>query len=178
MLASVLFFWRDVMEFSIRVSRDADIPAIDALFAKSYPRLLKPDYPPSILVTAVPLISKAQPALVRSGTFYVAETAGGHVVGAGGWTRQGPRGGVQEGTVHIRHFATDPDCVRVGIGSALMERCLADANATGAVHVSCYSTRTAVPFYEAVGFRQIGTMDIELRPGIRFPAIWTERSLP
>ena len=49
----------------VRPAERSDMAAVDALLARSYPRLLKPDYPPSVLVTALPLISRAQPALRR-----------------------------------------------------------------------------------------------------------------
>jgi hypothetical protein len=46
--------------FQIRATTKRDIAAVDALLARAYPRLLKGDYPPSTLVMAVPLISRAQ----------------------------------------------------------------------------------------------------------------------
>ena len=60
--------------FHIRPGTRADLARVDALLSRSYPRLLKRDYPPSVLVTALPLISRAQPALLDSGSYYVAET--------------------------------------------------------------------------------------------------------
>ena len=52
--------------------RPADLAAVDALLARSYPRLLAADYPPSVLVTALPLISRARPELLAVGTYWVA----------------------------------------------------------------------------------------------------------
>lgn len=37
-----------------------DLAAVDRLLADSYPRLLAADYAPSVLVTALPIISRAQ----------------------------------------------------------------------------------------------------------------------
>jgi len=62
------------MHVRIRPSTSADLAAVDALLARVYPRLLKADNPPSVLVTALPLISRAQPGLLRCGTYSVAET--------------------------------------------------------------------------------------------------------
>ena len=102
---------------TIRPARRDDIPGIDALLARSYPQLLKADYPPSVLVTALPLISRANPQLVQSGTYYVALDEAGRVLGAGGWSFGAPQGGLADGvTAHIRHFATDPAAVRRGVG--------------------------------------------------------------
>ena len=67
----------------IRPSNKADLPAVDALIARSYPKVLKVDYPPSILVTAFPIIARARPELLACGTYYVAQD-GTAILGAGG----------------------------------------------------------------------------------------------
>ncbi len=156
---------------TVRVAGPADLSAIDGLLARSYPILLKPDYAPSTLVLALPLISRANPALVRSGSYYVVEEAG-LVVGAGGWTRAASPGratGTRRAVAHIRHVVTDHGRTRRGIGRALMARVLADAADSGATTVECLSTRTAVPFYRACGFADLGPVDHHARPGHRVP---------
>ena len=72
-------------QLTLRAAKLADIGQVDDLLARSYPRLLRPDYPPSMLVLALPLITKAQPGLLRSGRYFVVED-GDRVVAAGGWT--------------------------------------------------------------------------------------------
>ena len=164
------------MAYRVRVAAPGDIARIDSLLARSYPQLLKADYSPSTLVTAIPLISRAQPRLISSGTYYVAEEDG-EILGAGGWTRDGPMGGHTAGLGHIRHFATEPSALRRGVARAIMERSLSDATASGLSDLECLSTRTAVPFYQSLGFTTIGNVEIDLRPGIKFPAIAMVRSL-
>ncbi len=39
------------------------------------------------------------------------------------------------------------------------------------------STRTAVPFYEALGFRVLHEAEVGLRPGIVFPAVRMMRQI-
>ena len=75
-------------QLTLRAAKLADIGQVDDLLARSYPRLLRPDYPPSMLVLALPLITKAQPALLRSGRYFVVED-GDRVVAAGGWKESG-----------------------------------------------------------------------------------------
>ncbi|MCA8880147.1 MAG: GNAT family N-acetyltransferase [Rhodobacteraceae bacterium] len=163
----------------VRISTPADLAAIDALLARSYPVLLKPDYPPSVLVTALPLIARANSGLVASGRYYVAEDMGGAIVAAGGWSFSSPAGsGPRRGLVHIRHFVTDHRRQRQGFARAVMARILVDAAAEGATEADCLSTRTAVPFYQAMGFALLGPVDVQLRPGIVFPSIQMRRRLP
>ena len=151
----------------IRATGPEDLAAVDALLARSYPRLLKADYPPSVMVTAVPLISRARPELVCSGTYFVAETFGGTLVGVGGWSRR--RGPARR--AEIRHLAVDPEHLRRGVGRALFRHIFATAEAAGVRGYDCLATRTAVPFYRAMGFAEVGPVSVPLGPGIVFPAV-------
>lgn len=161
----------------IRTAKKNDLAAIDALLSRSYPALLKADYLPSMLVTAIPLISRANPSLVSSGTYFVAEVDG-QILGAGGWTPGAPLGGSRQKRVgHIRHFATDHTRVRQGIGRNLMAHIVSDAASAGIVQLECFSTLTAEPFYVACGFRTLGPMSVTLREGIDFPAVHMRRFL-
>ncbi|MDJ0821040.1 MAG: GNAT family N-acetyltransferase [Paracoccaceae bacterium] len=162
---------------TLRAATPGDLAELDLLFQRSYTRLLKADYPPSVLVTAVPIIARAQPALLASGTFFVVEN-GDAIVGAGGWSMQAPgaRPGAR-GVGHIRHVATDPDVLRRGVGRMLMEHILLHAKASGIAQMKCQSTRTAVPFYSAMGFETLGEVVVPLRGGIDFPAVSVQRML-
>ncbi len=161
----------------LRATGKIDIAAVDDLLARSYPALLKADYPASVIVTALPLISRAQPALVSSGTYYGAFEHG-DLIGVGGWTRAAP-GGAHGGhrVGHIRHFATDPQRVRQGVGRALINHCLAQARSSGIEEMRCQATFTAVPFYEAAGFELLHEIQVPLRQGIMFPAMQMRRSM-
>ena len=162
---------------AVRPSTRADIGAIDALLGRSYPQLLKADYPPSALVTVLPLMTRAQPGLVASGRYFVAEEAG-RVLGAGGWSEALPGGGAPiAGRANIRHVATDPEALGRGVGRAIVEAALAQAREAGMTWVHCISTLTAVPFYRALGFEEMGPMTLQMRPGIDFAAVAMRRDL-
>lgn len=174
--------------FVVRVATGADVASVDALLHRAYPRLLKPDYPPSIMVMALPLISRAQPALVTCGTYFVVEDEDGQVIGAGGWTRARPgplpargtgkapvQGEARSG--NIRHVVTDDRQVRRGVGRSLMTHIFTSARAAGISTLDCMSTRTAVPFYSAMGFADLGPIVISLGPGISFPAVAMRRGI-
>ena len=155
---------------TIRPATPADLPRVDALLARSYPRLLARDYPPSVLVAVVPAIGRAKPALLASGTYWLAE-ADGAVLAVGGWTAAAPSGGGTPGIGHVRHVATDPDHTRRGHARAVMARAMAQAAARGVRRLECLSTRTAVPFYAALGFRAAEALDVPIGGAIPFPAI-------
>ena len=75
-------------------------------------------------------------------------------------------------------MATDPDVTRQGIGRKLMREAVADASRAGVLRLECLSTRTAVPFYMALGFRVVGPTEVPLQPGIVFPAVRMIADLP
>lgn len=165
---------------TVRTATSADAAAVDGLLARTYPRLLRADYPPSVMVTAIPLIARAKPELLASGTYFVAADADGAILGAGGWTAHGPQGGGSRGLGHVRHVVTDDRALRRGIGRAILERVFETAEAAGLTALACLSTRTAVPFYLALGFRpsaQGSEVAIPLAPGIVFPAVPLVRTL-
>ncbi|WP_412563915.1 GNAT family N-acetyltransferase [Thalassobius sp. MITS945101] len=161
----------------LRPATPADHAGVEALLARSYPRLLKRDYPPSTMVTAVPLISRANPTLLASGTYYVIEHEG-QILAAGGWTKAAPsRSRGRAGVGHIRHVATDPDHLRQGLGQALMRHVIRDARRSGVTELQCLSTRTALRFYKALGFAEGRELNVPLAQGITFPAIEMWRKL-
>ena len=155
----------------IRVARPDDLAAVDALLGRSYPRLLKADYAPSVMVTIVPVIARARPELLASGRYFLAEDIDGRVVGAGGYSlpAYGPQGSAT--MANIRHLATDPDALRRGVGRRLMQAIFTAAAAEGIHRFDCLSTLTAVPFYRAVGFEQIGPVQVPILAGMTFPAM-------
>lgn len=157
---------------TLRRARPGDLAAVDRLLSRSYPRLLAADYPPSVMVLAVPIIARARPKLLASGRYFLAVDAAGVVVAAGGWSVGRPDGsGETPDTGHVRHVATDPDVARQGIGRRLMREVMADAAGAGIRAMDCLSTRTAVPFYASLGFRTLGPVEVPLGPGIVFPAV-------
>lgn len=157
----------------LRQATDRDIAGVDALLARSYPRLLRKAYPPSVMVTAVPILARANPALVTSGTYYVAETEAGRIIGAGGWSVRSRAGR----TAEMRHLAVDPDVVRQGVGRRIVQNVLAEAKGAGLWRMACLATRNAVPFYQSMGFQAVGPVTIGLGPGIAFEAVQMTLSL-
>ena len=154
------------------------------LLARSYPHLLAADYPPSVMVTALPIIARARPELLASGRYYLAFDANGQLLGAGGWSAAAPGPSDQPerqargaDVGHVRHLVTDPDAVRRGVARAIMEAVFNAAILANVTRMECLSTRTAVAFYQAIGFQVIRPVEVPLRAGIIFPAIQMTRTL-
>ncbi|MCA3443909.1 MAG: GNAT family N-acetyltransferase [Rhodobacter sp.] len=165
---------------TLRPGTPADLAEVEVLPGRSDPRLLAADYPPSVMVLALPVIARARPELLASDIWWLAQEADGRIVGAGGWTRAaGPTatGDDDDGTGYVRQVVTDAACVRQGIGRALMAQVMAQAQAAGVRRLDCLSSRTAVPFYASLGFQERGAVEAPLRPGIDFPAVRMLRGL-
>lgn len=158
-------------QFFLRVAETRDAPAVSALLEASYPALLRPDYSAETLAAALPLLTRANPSLLASGTFYVAQ-ADGQIVGCGGWSFERPGSGeTVAGLGHIRHFATHPDWIRMGVGRALLSRCIQEATTRGLDVLHCQSTLSAQEFYRKQGFVVLETADVELAPNVVLAAV-------
>lgn len=168
------------MSFTIRKARPEDAAAVDRVLSASYPALMPAGYPPEVMERVLPIITRSNPALLGAGTYYLAETADGTPVGSGGWSFDWPGEPTrppQPGLAHVRHFATHPGWLRRGVGRALLDRCFADAAASGASRMLCYASLVAEEFYASAGFVAIGRNSMEFPPGNRFDSIVMERSL-
>lgn len=74
-------------------------------------------------------------------------------------------------------MVTDPDLTRQGIARQILRHVSDQALAEGVERLECLSTRTAVPFYIAMGFAVRGPVDVRLAAAITFPAVQMDRML-
>jgi GNAT superfamily N-acetyltransferase len=164
--------------YKVRTATLADYSAVTSVIAASYGKLLAGYYDTVLLHRALPLMAKANPVLLGSGTYYVAETELGEVIGCGGWSFEKPgMADVVPGTAHVRHFATDPNWVGRGVAKAILQRCVAVATGLSATTMEAYSTLAAVDFYRSLGFVAIRPIDVALAPGLLLPSLHMRRSL-
>src|SRR5690606_26280843 len=119
-------------DYDIRVANPKDGAAVDALLQASYPTLMASSYDEQSLTPALDLMTKANPVLLGSGTFYLAELPTGFLVGCGGWTLERPGAGTVEPQLgHLRHFAVHPEWTGRGIGRAIYATCERAARVAG-----------------------------------------------
>ena len=162
---------------SIRVANLQDAAAVTALLEASYTSQLAGRYSPQVLARALPLMTRANPRLLKSGTYYLVH-AGTKLVGCGGWSKEPPgSGAIKEGSAHIRHLATHPHWLRHGIGRKLLIRCFDEAASAGIGSLECLSTLVAVDFYVATGFKVMRPLPMKLAPDIIIDGVLLRRVL-
>ncbi len=161
----------------VRVAGIEDVAAVNFILRESYTALMADAYQPALLEEALPMMVRANPRLLASGTYYLAE-ADGEPAGCGGWTFDEPGTGTLEpGTAHIRHFGVRPSWIAKGIGRRLYMRCEADARAAGARRFVCFSSLNGEPFYRALGFERQARIEVPMGPTVRLPSILMSRPI-
>lgn len=164
--------------YEVRVARPDDAEAVTRLLEASYPELLPAAYDQQFLERALKLITRANPTLLSSGTYYVAGQSSGSLVGCGGWTRERP--GTTEVVPylgHIRHFGTHPGWIRRGVGRAIYSRCQDTAQAAGIRTFEAYAGINAESFYRALGFERVREIDVEFQPQIIMHGVLMRREI-
>ena len=165
------------MSFTLRQASADDEMAVTALLQASYGQLMPSAYGEAHAAALLPVIARAKPELLASGTYYLAVTPEQKVVGSGGWTRERPGSGeVEAGSGHIRHVATHPEWTGLGIGRALIDRAVDEARGQDVWRFECYASLNAVDFYARLGFVDIRPIDIPMGPDLTMPSLVMERT--
>lgn len=163
----------------VRKTNFADLDGTNKLLALCYPTLMKGTYSAELLDVAIPIISKARPELLSSGTYYVSISPEGRVIGCGGWTPNSPNAGdsAKAEIGHLRHFATHPDHIKLGIGRSIFETCKAQAITRSIKTFECISSLNAEGFYKSLGFSTVENVAIPLKADISFPCVLMKYTL-
>lgn len=133
---------------------------------------MRPAYDAELLDRVLPRITTAQPGLLKSGSYYVAEAPDGAIIGCGGWTKERPgTNEIEVGVGHIRHFGVHPRWTRRGTGKALYSQCVCDARDAGISRFECYSSLNGEAFYSSLGFRRLAQIEVDMFDGLRFPSV-------
>jgi predicted N-acetyltransferase YhbS len=155
----------------ISVARPEDREEIEDMLETAFAEGLRRSYGTDLVDAVLPTISKINPKLLTSGTFYVLADMDGQVVASGGWTLDDPvTGEVIEGVAHIRHFAVHPDFSGFGLGRKLFRHCRSLIANAGVREIRCLSGLNAEAFYAKLGFERAGAVDIDLG-GVSLPSV-------
>lgn len=160
----------------IHIAASDDAAEVEILLKACYPPLMAQAYPPEILLSALPLMTRANPVLLESGRYYLARDDDGQLLGAGGWSPEDPATrDTTPGLGHIRHFAVLPEANGQGIGRTLFNRCLEASRQQGITGFNCYSSLNAEGFYAALGFTDQGPVSVPMGDAGIFPAVLMHR---
>jgi GNAT superfamily N-acetyltransferase len=177
------------MPISLRHALPADLPALQALIARSARGLSTEDYRPSQVEGALRGAFGVDSQLVADQTYFIAEEAG-NIVGCGGWSFRSTlfggdaRAGRDASTLDpatdaakIRAFFVDPRHARRGVGSLLLERCEQEARSRGFRQVELMATLPGVKLYAARGYVGSETVHYDVGSGEHIEFIPMRKSL-
>lgn len=164
-----------------RRARQDDIPALQALIARSGRELSVGFYTPAQTEAIVREVFGVDTQLIDDGTYFAVEDDRGAIVGCGGWsgrrtlfggdqTKRGEDPPLDPATepARIRAFFVDPDHARRGLGQRLLAACNDAARVAGFRRLALVATLPGEPFYLAAGFDIVERFELDL-DGVRVP---------
>jgi GNAT superfamily N-acetyltransferase len=174
---------------SLRPALLDDVPAIQALIARSARGLSKDDYRPEQVEGALRGAFGVDTQLLKDRTYFVVEDAGTFVA-CGGWSfratlfggdaRAGRDASVIDPKTHpakIRAFFVDPEHARRGIGTLLLNRCEDEAKKHGYSSVELMATLPGVKLYAARGYVGLPMVHFDVGGGESIEFIPMRKSL-
>jgi len=177
------------MNWTLRLAREEDIPALEELIPLSVRSLHAPYYSPAQMEAALGPVFGVDRQLIRDGTYFVAEHDG-QVVGCGGWSRRkslfgGDHGRDEEDAVlepdrepaRIRAFFVHPAWTRRGIGRSLLAACEEAIVAAGFRTVDLVATLAGEPLYAAFGYSVVERYEVAIAGGLGLPVVRMTRRL-
>ena len=176
-------------EPGLRIATPDDAAAIDALMKASTRDLFPAFYDERQTASSVQYIAHVDRTLLEDGTYFVLEVDG-DVVACGGWSRRDKLfsgSADQEGRDRRLDPASEParvramfvrsDWTRRGLGTRILDACVAAARTEGFRRLSLMATLPGYPLYERFGFREIGRGPITLPDGTEVECVEMEKPI-
>jgi GNAT superfamily N-acetyltransferase len=177
--------------YRLRVATLADEFELRNLIARSIRALGMADYSSEQIEAALAGAFGVDTSLIRDGTYLVATTDEGEVVGCGGWSRRktlfgsdarGNRDDTQldprSEPARIRAFFIDPHHARRGIGRAILERSEAEAIRAGFSAFELMATLPGRRLYEKCGYVAATEVQIPLPGDLQITFVPMRKDLP
>lgn len=173
----------------MRVANTADVPALQALIARSGLALSKGFYTDEQARAMTEHVYGVDSQLIADGTYFVIEE-GDAIVACGGWSKRrtlfggdhrksgdDPLLDPRNEPARIRAFFVAPEHARRGLARQLLAACVAAARAAGFTTLELVSTAPGEPLYIASGFTLVERFEIDLSDGVRAPVALMRREI-
>jgi GNAT superfamily N-acetyltransferase len=158
-----------------------DIPALEALIARSGIALSKGFYTDEQAQAVTRHVFGVDTQLVKDGTYFVIEREGVPLA-CGGWSKRATLYGADRAKAgadplldpatqpgRIRAFFVDPAVARQGLGTMLIRHAEAEAARAGFRTLEMAATLPGIPLYRSVGYETVERFEIDLPGGIKVP---------
>jgi len=165
----------------VRVANTSDIPALQALIARSGLAVSKGFYTDEQARAMTEHVYGVDSQLIADGTYFVIED-GDAIAACGGWSKRrtlfggdhrksgdDPLLDPRTEPARIRAFFVAPEYARRGLARQLLAACVAAATAAGFSTLELVSTAPGEPLYVASGFTVIERFEIDLPDSVRAP---------
>jgi len=171
------------MNWTLRLAREDDIPAIEKLIPLSVRSLQAAYYSPAQMEAALGPVFGVDRQLILDGTYFAAELRG-RIIGCGGWSKRrslfGSSAGREEedgqldparDPARIRAFFVHPDFARQGIGRAILAACETAIVSAGFDKAELVATLAGEPLYAASDYVAVERYEINMSGGLGLPAV-------
>lgn len=176
-------------QFTSRIATLDDLEALHAVMARSIAQNQSAFLTPA-QVEASNKVMGLDSQLVKDGTYFMVESDG-RVAGCGGWSFRATLYGGDDSVVareperlnpatdaaKVRAMYTDPDFVRKGIGSRILNLCEAAAREAGFARVELMATAAGVPLYRAQGYESVEDLQFAQIGDVEVPLLRMEKRL-
>ncbi|MBA5604150.1 GNAT family N-acetyltransferase [Duganella sp. FT3S] len=165
----------------LRIAQACDIPAMEALIARSGIELSAGFYTPAQAQAVTRHVFGVDTQLVADQTYFLIERDG-EALACGGWSKRSTLFGADRAKTgpdplldpacepaRIRAFFVSPDAARQGLGRRLLRHCTEQAAAGGFRALELAATMPGVPLYEAEGFAVVERIELALPGGVHVP---------
>jgi GNAT superfamily N-acetyltransferase len=175
--------------FTHRIAAESDIPALRAVMARAIAQnQLEFLSPEQIAVSSRTMGLDSQ--LVTDGTYFIVEREG-RIAGCGGWSFRGTLFGGDKSLVardpapldpateaaKIRAMYTDPDFVRQGVGSLILQLGESAARSAGYKRIELMGTAAGVSLYSQRGYTPSAPVEWIPVDGVAVPHLRMEKRL-
>jgi GNAT superfamily N-acetyltransferase len=176
-------------DWSLRLAREADIPALEKLIRLSARGLRADFYSAAQIEGALGSVFGVDRQLIRDETYLVVE-GDAELIGCGGWSKRKTLFGSDHQTgrddaelnparepARIRAFFIHPDWARRGIGRAILDACEEAIRDAGFLSVELAATLPGVPFYSACNYSTGERYDVPLSNNLTIPVVRMTKKL-